>query len=317
MKVSVIIPVYNAERYLRKCLDSVLNQTLRDIEIICVDDSSTDDSLKILNEYAVRDSRVRVITQENGGAGKARNTGMDAASGEFLSFLDADDFFETSMLEEAWKKAVSDWDDLVVFGSDQYFEEVSEGEKKKGSFVRKNWVIRLSEIPPFQPFNFRQMTDNVFKVFVGWAWDKLFRTSFVKKHGLRFQEQRSSNDMLFVFSAIVLAERISVLPDVYAHQRRDAADSVSKTREKSWDCFYSALMALRDRLREADSMKNWSRIISTMHFISHSGIMIRWLNRQRVCLGINSAQNGLKNWESRVNREAGFTIRRSMLITWI
>ena len=111
-------------------------------------------------------------------------------------------------------------------------------------------IYHENEIPPYHPFNHRQMTGNVFKVFVGWAWDKLFLKEFVDKYHLTFQEQRTSNDLLFVFSAVVLAKKISVVPMVLAHQRRDAKDSLSKTREYSWDCFYRALMALRDRLRE-------------------------------------------------------------------
>ena len=86
-KISVIIPVYNVEKYLGECLDSVLRQTLKDIEIICVDDGSTDDSPKILSEYAAKDSRIRIITQPNGGLSAARNAGMDAATGKYIYFL--------------------------------------------------------------------------------------------------------------------------------------------------------------------------------------------------------------------------------------
>ena len=112
------------------------------------------------------------------------------------------------------------------------------------------------------------MTGNVFKVFVGWAWDKLFLKEFVNKHHLTFQEQRTSNDLLFVFSAVVLAKKISVVPMVLAHQRRDAKDSLSKTREYSWDCFYHALMALRDRLREENLYKELEKdyINYALHF---------------------------------------------------
>ena len=108
----------------------------------------------------------------------------------------------------------------------------------------------------------------MFKVFVGWAWDKLFLKEFVDKHHLTFQEQRTSNDLLFVFSAVVLAKKISVVPMVLAHQRRDAKDSLSKTREYSWDCFYHALMALRDRLREENLYKELEKdyINYALHF---------------------------------------------------
>lgn len=243
IKVSVIIPVYNVENYLRQCLDSVVNQTLREIEIICVNDSSTDGSLAILEEYAQKDDRIQVITQPNAGAGAARNRGMDLAKGEYLSFLDSDDFFEPAMLEKAYNLAEQNRADFVVYKSDQYHTE-------ENKFVPVSWAVREQEIPPYPVFNYRQLTDNVFKVFVGWAWDKLFSREFVKKHQLRYQEQRTSNDMLFVFSAIVLAQRISLLPEVLVHQRRDSKDSLSKTRENSWWCFHDALLALRERLQK-------------------------------------------------------------------
>lgn len=240
--VSVIVPVYNVEPYLPQCLDSIVNQTLKNIEIICVNDSSTDNSLNILNHYAEKDPRIKVVTQPNGGAGAARNRGLSLAAGKYLSFLDSDDFFEPDMLELAYNKAVCDKADFVVFQSDQYYTDRKE-------FVSVPWTLREKEIPPYTPFNHRQMTDNIFKVFVGWAWDKLYDREFVEKNHLRFQEQRTSNDMLFVFSGVAVAKRISVVKKVLAHQRRDAKDSLSKTRENSWHCFYDALSALRDRLK--------------------------------------------------------------------
>ena len=246
--VSVIIPVYNVEKYLRQCLDSVTAQTLSDIEIICVNDSSTDGSLSILEEYAEKDDRIRVVTQKNGGAGAARNRGLSTASGKYLSFLDSDDFFEPDMLELAYRKAEEDRADFVVFNSNQYYTD-------KEKFVEVAWTLRVKEIPPYTPFSHRQMTDNIFKVFVGWAWDKLYNREFVMKNHLLFQEQRTSNDMYFVFSAVAIAKRISVVNKVLAHQRRDAKDSLSKTRENSWYCFYDALMALRGRLQEEGIFK--------------------------------------------------------------
>ena len=107
MKVSVIIPVYNVEPYLAECLDSVLAQTLRDIEVVCVDDGSTDGSGRMLDEYAARDSRVKVIHQTNAGVGKARNAGMDAAGGEFIAFMDPDDMYpDNGVLNDLYRAAV-------------------------------------------------------------------------------------------------------------------------------------------------------------------------------------------------------------------
>lgn len=243
--VSVIIPVYNAQDYIRKCVGSVMAQTLRDIEIICVDDGSPDNSLEILKELQAQDDRIKVISQPNGGAGAARNNGLRNATGEYLSFLDADDFFEPNMLEEAYNCAQEYRADFVVFNSDQYHMD-------KDAFVEVPWVMRTKDIPPYMPFSYRQLTDNVFKTFVGWAWDKLYRRSFVLEHDLWFQEQRTTNDMLFVFSALVVAKRIAIVDKVLAHQRRGGGASLSVTREKSWHCFRDALDALKKRLVAED-----------------------------------------------------------------
>ncbi len=241
IRVSVVMPVYNAEAYLRQTLDCLLVRNEVQFEVICVDDGSTDRSLEILREYEARDSRVRVITQRNAGAGAARNNGMRLARGEYLSFLDADDFFEPEMLRTAYDRAHTLETDITVFRCDQYFQETD-------TYVNARYTINDSLLPLHQPFAGTEIESDVFKAFVGWAWDKLFRTEFVRANGLRFQEQRTSNDMLFVFSAVVKAERISTMNAVLAHHRRDAG-SLSVTREKSWECFYHALLALREQLR--------------------------------------------------------------------
>ena len=244
IKVSVILPVYNGEKYIKKCMESLIGQTLKEIEIICVDDGSVDGTLEALKEYENLDN-VTVITQENAGAGAARNKGMSYAKGEYLSFLDADDIFEKDMLEVAYNKAVEDKADMVVFNSDQYYEDTQE-------YKKADWTLRYAKIPPYTPFKHRQMTENVFKVFVGWAWDKLFLKEFVDKYSLKFQEQRTSNDMFFVFMATVLSNRITVVPKdkVLVHQRRNNAVSLSNTREKSWQCFHEALKKLKQGLVE-------------------------------------------------------------------
>ena len=241
-KVSVILPCYNSEKYINQCLDSILSQTLPDFEVICVDDGSSDATLQILHGYAARDGRVKVLTQPNGGAGAARNNGLRQARGEYLSFLDADDFFEPTMLEEAVRTAEQYNADYVVFNSDRYQMDTR-------SMAEIPWAFRREDIPPYMPFSHRELTDNIFLTFVGWAWDKLFRRSFVEAHGLYFQEQRTTNDMLFVFSALVCAKRIAVVDKVLAHQRRGDSGTLSVTREKSWHCFFDALVALRERIR--------------------------------------------------------------------
>jgi len=243
-KISVIIPVYNGRDFIKDCLDSLINQTLKDIEIICVDDESTDDSYSILLNYEKRDSRIKVIRQKNGGAGLARNNGMQYANGEYLSILDIDDFYELNMLEKAYEKATSDNADIVVFGSDTYLN-------KENRYIPLDYSIRKSLLPSHAPFAGIDVDKDIFKLFVGWSWDKLFKTSFIKENSLTFQEQRTTNDMLFVFSAIVKAEKIITMDDVFVHHRREEG-SLSVTREKSWHCFYDALIGLRKQLYDWD-----------------------------------------------------------------
>ena len=240
-RVSVIIPVYNSEKYIGECLESLLAQTLSEFEIICVDDGSTDGSASVLKSFAEKDARIRVLTQENAGAGAARNHGLRESRGKYLLFLDSDDFFESNMLEKACKTIVHYKADFIVFGCDQYYMD-------SGEFIRNPWVLRKGDIPPYQPFKYRELTGNVFKTFVGWAWDKMYRRDFVLENDLWFQEQRTSNDLYFVFGALVTAKRIAVNERILVHQRRGSGDSLSVTREKSWDCFYNALTAIRTKL---------------------------------------------------------------------
>ena len=242
IKVSVIIPVYNVEEYLRQCLDSIVNQTLQDIEIICVNDESTDGSLAILEEYAKTDSRITIINQKNAGAGAARNKGLEIARGEYLSFLDSDDFFELDMLEKAYHACKNENADFVVYRCNRF-------DDKTQKFISADWTIRKELLPAHRPFSYKDIPRNIFRLFNGWAWDKLYKREFVVANNLRFQEQRTTNDLLFVFTALVKAQRITVLEEILAHQRINNTSSLSNTREKSWNCFYSALIALRDELQ--------------------------------------------------------------------
>lgn len=242
VKVSVIIAVYNGEKYLRKCLDDVLSQTLREIEVICVDDGSADGTAAILAEYEKKDPRVRAVHQENAGAGTARNNGLSCARGEYLSFLDADDFFEPQMLERAYERAAASRADIAVFRGDRY-------DDTRETYIPMDYSVKTRMLPEKNPFAYRDIPDDIFMVFVGWAWDKLYRREFVTGDAyLRFQALRTSNDLFFVFSALVKAQSILVVDEKLVHHRIRVKGSLSVTREKSWDCFYRATLALREEL---------------------------------------------------------------------
>ena len=244
IRVTVIIPAYNVENYIRQCLDSILTPDEIHMEVIAVDDGSTDSTLNILREYEEKAPRGRVISQENRGAGTARNKGMEYASGDYLAFLDADDFFEPGMLRLMWEKAYAEDSDLVVCRSENYLQSAKEYQPLISS-------VNDHLLPKEQPFSGVDIPKNIFRVFVGWPWDKLIRTGFVLENGLRYQEQRTTNDLLFIFSCVVKAERISILDQRLAfHRQLDTGQSLSVSRELSWDCFYHALIAFRDQLRQ-------------------------------------------------------------------
>ena len=120
IKVSIVMPVYNVQSYLDECLDTLQNQTLKEIEIICVDDGSTDLSPEILKKHQKADSRIKIITQHNSGAAVARNKGFEQVQGEYVLFLDSDDFYKDNMLEVAYKKACASKADITVFRTDEY-----------------------------------------------------------------------------------------------------------------------------------------------------------------------------------------------------
>ena len=178
-KISIIIPVYNTQDYLCECLDSIINQTLKEIEIICVDDNSTDNSLKILEEYKEKDSRIIILKNEGKGAGGGRNTGLKIATGEFLSFIDSDDFFELNMFEEMYNKAKKTNSDIVVCNANKY------NTNKKIFIDYKNPFIP-NEIKHLTTFNYKDIQEEFFNYFSNNVWNKIYKRSFIKDNKIKF-----------------------------------------------------------------------------------------------------------------------------------
>ena len=240
--VSVILPVYNGERHLRECLDSILRQTLSDIEVIAVDDGSTDGTGAILSEMAAVDARVRVIPGPAvGSAGAARNTGLASARGEYLSFMDADDFFLPTMLEELYSKAVADKADVAACKFRIYNDVTRETSPV-------DWALRLEFLPHTRPFSPNQVGDHLFFAFNPAAWNKLFRTDFIRAKGLEFQPLRRTNDAYFTFMALALAERITYVDLYLANYRTANSESLQATTDQAPLEFVEALEAMRTTL---------------------------------------------------------------------
>lgn len=222
VKVSVVVPVYNSQPYLRQCLDSLVGQTLEDIEIICVDDGSTDESPKILKEYAAADSRIRLIFQENQFAGVARNNGMAQARGEYIMFCDSDDWMEPTALEKNLAQCRKDDADICVCGCRQYFDRI-------GIEVSAPDYLWMSRIPEEVPFNSRTNSEHIFNFTTIMTHNKMYRLEFLRQHGLQYGATRNGEDVIFSALALWYAERITVLNEPLVCYRVDRADSLVGT----------------------------------------------------------------------------------------
>lgn len=266
IKVSVIIPVYNAEKYLDNSLGQIINQSLKEIEIICVDDGSTDGSLEMLNQFASRDSRIRVIPQENTNAGAARNRGLAVARGEYLSFLDADDMFELNMLERAYCNAQKNGAEIVIYRSDSYNELT-------GVYEAARWTVHEELLPNKDVFSNQEVKD-LFNAFAGWAWDKLYKREFVLENGLRFQEQKWINDRFFVTCALAKARRIAFLNELLVHKRINNVGALTADffTAGKWEYWINALLRIKEQLCDwrlyQENKKN---------YISFSAFYVIWL----------------------------------------
>ena len=236
-KVSVIVPVHNAEKYLEQCLNSILGQTLKDIEVICVNDKSTDGSAAILDSYAANEPRLRVLQSPGLGAGGARNIGLESAQGKYLSFLDADDFFEPDMLESAVAKAEEDQSDIVVYGSWLY-DTVRQANRQA------KWMLNTECLPEGRPFAPSEIADCLFNVFGNYTWNKLFRTSLVREKGVLFQEISRTNDLFFTCTALTQADLISVIDKIFVHYRIATQTSLQSTNDRDPLSFLKAFDAL-------------------------------------------------------------------------
>jgi glycosyltransferase involved in cell wall biosynthesis len=204
MKVSVVLPIYNVEPYLARCLDTLINQTLADIEIICVNDASPDDSAKILNEYASHDSRIKVITMaKNSGAAVARQAGVNIATGEYIGFVDPDDYVEID-----------------------FFEKLYELAKRENADIAKGAVITVdlsgAESITSNALN-NQIRENKFKFFGQNLWDAIYRMDMVRAHNVHFE----IDIFCFGLQATFYANKIAVRDDAFYKyvRREDSCDS--------------------------------------------------------------------------------------------
>lgn len=187
--ISIIVPVYNAEKYLKKCLDSLVNQTKKELEFILINDGSTDKSEEIIKTY--KDKRIKYFKNKNQGIGKTRNLGIEKSSGKYIMFLDSDDYFSSDACEILYKEAEKEKADLIVF--DYYRVE-------KGN-------LNEVKIESFNATNIKDDPNLLLKVNLG-PCNKIYKTDLIKNNGIKFEESLKYEDTLFVVKAIYNAQKI-------------------------------------------------------------------------------------------------------------
>lgn len=244
--ISVIVPVYNVAPWLKECLDSVLNQTFRDMEIIIVDDGSTDSSPEIIKEYVEKDGRIIAIRKENGGLGSARNAALKIAKGEYIAFLDSDDKIHPETYTKLYEKAKK-YDCDIVFCQTAYLDNLTGNitEEKNQTALplfekyRDNTdLITLDQLNPFDIFSY-----DSFVV----AWNKIIKRSLIEKTNARFPERLIFEDMPFYFNTLLNAHNLAIVWERLIYYRINRKNSITSSRKKEGD-IVQILLTIADDL---------------------------------------------------------------------
>ncbi len=243
-EISIIMPLYNAQRYLCECLDSIFAQTFQDFELICVDDCSTDGTMNIIQNYSRTEHRMKIFSnKEHKGAAYSRNKGMKEACGRYLVFLDGDDVFDSDLLALSYHKAVESGADIVVYRS--VCVSSDRIHQMRLSNLPQGFVRRYCE----QTFMISELSPHEYLLFTSTPWDKIYKREFIAKERLEFQNLQSCNDCYFVNMALLLAKKITFLdtdkPLVYARMH-DTPSRISYRREPM--CAYWAEEKIWDEL---------------------------------------------------------------------
>lgn len=200
-KVSVVVPIYNVENYLDKCVDSIVTQTYKNLEIILVDDGAKDNSGELCNKWAEKDDRIKVVHKENGGLSSARNAGMEVATGDYIMFEDSDDWLELELIEKCVERITEDNSELVIFG----YKKVDEQGQNLGEFTFGNDTLSRNELA-------EQLFYRIVEMSFGYAWNKLYDFNVIKKSGLKNDSSIiDREDLVFNMQMLSYWNKISYL----------------------------------------------------------------------------------------------------------
>lgn len=250
VKVSVVLPVYNVEDYLRDCLDSIVNQTLKDIEIICINDGSPDNSLEILREYEKKDNRITVIDQENGGHAVATNRGIDLATGECLFSMDSDDILELNALELSYNRLKEKDVDFVMFKAINYDDSTDRYYETEVYSMNKIYQKVGDNV-----FNYKDIGELMFEASVT-PWSKLYKREFIMENNIRYPEGLIFEDNVFFYNALLTAKRICFLNEFLFIRRWYATSSTTNGDLRFLDSLSVSNLVI-DVFKDNDELDNY------------------------------------------------------------
>lgn len=284
--VSVIVPVYNGAEYIAKALDCIVGQTLHEIEIICVDDGSTDETVEIIQSFQKTDQRITLYQNEKINAGAARNYGMDRAKGKYLVFWDGDDLFETDALEKMYYQMENDLADICVCNANHYDTE-------KDLYVSKNQYLKKRLLPEVIPFSKETNAKYIFNFTAQVAWNKMFLRKFVQENGIRFQEIPRINDHYFVSICMLLAARITIVDKVLVHYRAIQSNNLTGHSSQTPLCKYQVQCDIKERMIEYGIWENYE--LKQSFHNKALNTMIHGLNIQNDLSGYKELYNRLQS----------------------
>lgn len=271
-QISIIMPIYNVEQYLSKCLESILSQTFQDFEIICIDDDSTDASQKILQAYKNKDKRVILFQQNHNGAGAARNFGLKQARGKYILFLDSDDYFEPTLLDEMHARATKHDADVVVCSSRKV--DNNDNITETGS---PNFPINMDKTPMEQVFNRENFPNDIFSLFIPVLWNKLIKKSLLEENCIEFPKLSIYEDIAFAHSVIISANKIIAFNKELINYRFNRPASLACIRSKHTIEAVKSCICLEEFLTKNGFLPKYKNAYNEI-FINHIRAEISYCN---------------------------------------